>query len=80
MISGEKGAVPDEFQAAYVSDPENRRLVIVAATIAAIGRSVLPILIFKMAYHLRKYFDNDIDTVILWPLSKSSFTSRKKAV
>ncbi|KAI0992429.1 hypothetical protein K3495_g15756, partial [Podosphaera aphanis] len=75
VVAGEKVLVPEDSEAAYVSDPDNRELVTVVATIGATGRLVPPIIIFKGAYHLRNNFDNDMDPDILWARSESGFTN-----
>ena len=75
VVSGGKVLVPDDCQAAYVSDPDNRVFVTVVATIGATGRSVPPMIIFKGAHHLRKYFDNDMEKDVLWARSESGFSN-----
>ncbi|KAI1000804.1 hypothetical protein K3495_g7394 [Podosphaera aphanis] len=75
VVAGEKVLVPEGSKSAYESDPDNRELVMVVATIGATGRLVPPMIIFKGAYHLRNNFDNDMDPDILWARSESGFTN-----
>ena len=57
--------VPIGYKAVYVDNPTNRELVTSIEYISIGGYYVPPIIIFKGAYHLRKYFKNDIDSYIL---------------
>ncbi|KAI0993422.1 hypothetical protein K3495_g14762 [Podosphaera aphanis] len=75
VVAGEKVLLPEDSEAACVSDPDNRELVTVVATIGAAGRLVSPMIIFKGAYHLRNNFDNNMDPDILWARSESGFTN-----
>ena len=61
----------------YVNDPANRELVTSTECISTGGFHVPPMITFKGAYHLRKYFKNDIDGNILWTRSDSGFTNDK---
>jgi hypothetical protein len=67
--------VPADCEAAFITDPENRELVTVVATINWGGRRVPPMIIFKGAYHLRKYFDNDMDPNTYWARSESGYSN-----
>ncbi|KAI0995404.1 hypothetical protein K3495_g12775 [Podosphaera aphanis] len=75
IVAGERVFVAEDSEAAYLSDPDNRELVTVVATIEATGRLVPPMIIFKSAYHLRNNFDNDMDPDIFWARSESGFTN-----
>lgn len=66
VACGDKVIVPKDCEAAYISDPENRELVTVVATINWGGRKIPPMIIFKGAYHLRKHFDNTMDPDTYW--------------
>ena len=49
--------VPTGISMVYVDDPDNKELVTVTVCISTGGYAVPPMIIFKGAYHLRKYFD-----------------------
>jgi hypothetical protein len=69
--------VPVDCTVAYIDDPANRELVISTECISAGGFHVPPMIMFKGAYHLRKYFKNDTDGDILWSRSESGFVNNK---
>ena len=48
----------------YVADPDNKELITSVKTVNYAGKKVPPMIIFSGAYHLRKHFDNDIDSDI----------------
>ena len=77
MVAGSLVIVPTGCEATYVDDPENRELVTSTECISAGGYHVPPMITFKGAYHLRKYFKNDTDDNILWTRSESGFTNDK---
>ena len=77
VVSGSIVIVPIGCEAVYVDDPANRELVTSTECISAGGHHVPPMIIFKGAYHLRKYFKNDMDGRILWARSESGFTNDK---
>lgn len=62
-----------DCEAAFISDLENRELVTVVATINWGGKKILPMIIFKGAYHLRKDFDNTMDPNTYWARSEIAF-------
>jgi hypothetical protein len=76
MLS-KKAVLPAGVDAVYVDDPDNKELVTSTERIGASGYHVPAMLIFKGAYHLRKYFDNDIDGNTLFARSDSGFTNDK---
>ena len=55
--------------------PDNKELVTCVEYFSTIGYHVLPMLIFKGAYYLRKYFDNDIDGNTLFARSETGYTN-----
>lgn len=57
--------IPTDEVAAFISDPDNRKLVTVVATINYGCKKIPPMIVIKGAYNLRKYFDNDMDGDIL---------------
>ena len=65
MVNGSLVIVPTDCKVVYVDNPENRELVISTECISAGGYHVPPMITFKGAYHLRKYFKNDSDGNIL---------------
>jgi hypothetical protein len=69
--------VPASIQQVYIDDPDNRELVTAVEYISAGGYHVPAIVIFKRAYHLRKYFDNNMSDDTLFACSDSSFTNNK---
>jgi hypothetical protein len=77
VVSGLLVIVPLDCETVYVDDPANRELVTSTECISASGHHVPPMIIFKGAYHLRKYFKNDIDGRVLWARSDTGFTNDK---
>jgi DDE superfamily endonuclease len=77
VVSGSFVIVPIGCEAVYVDDPANRELVTSTECISAGGHHVPPMIIFKGAYHLRKYFKNDMNGGILWARSDTGFTNDK---
>ena len=69
--------IPANVTRVYVNDPDNKELVTAVECISAGGYHVLVMLIFKGAYHLRKYFENDIDDNVLFARSDTGFTNDK---
>jgi hypothetical protein len=63
--------------AVFVDDLNNKEIITSIECISATGYRVPPVLIFKGAYHLRKFFDNDLDGDILFARSDTGFTSDK---
>jgi hypothetical protein len=64
----------------YVDDPNNKELVTLTECISTSRYHVPTMLIFKGAYHLRKYFDNNINSDTLFARSNSSFTNNKLTI
>jgi hypothetical protein len=58
IIAGALTIVPADCDTAYTDDPANRELLTVTECISAGGYHVPPMVIFKGAYQLRKYFKN----------------------
>ena len=58
--------VPTNIERVYVNDPDNKELIMVVECISAGGYHVPAMVIFKGAYHLCKYFKNDMDDDILF--------------
>src|SRR6266487_3003885 len=77
MVNGSLVVVPAGYTVAYVDDLENRELVTSTECISAGGYHVLPMITFKGAYHLRKYFTNEMDGNILFSRSESGFVNDK---
>jgi hypothetical protein len=77
VVAGSVIIVPANCSAAYVDDPANRELVTSTECISAGGFHVPPMITFKGAYHLRKYFKNDMDGNILFSRSDSGFVNDK---
>jgi hypothetical protein len=77
MIAGSLVIVPADCTAVYIDDPANRELVTSTECISAGGFHIPPMITFKGAYHLRKYFKNDMDGDILWSRSDSGFVNDK---
>jgi hypothetical protein len=77
MVNGSLVIVPTECEVVYVDNPENRELITSIECISTGGYHVPPMITFKGAYHLRKYFKNDSDGNILWTQSDSGFVNDK---
>ena len=75
LAAGNRVIVPQGLERIFVNDPDNRELVTCVECFSATGYHVPPMLIFKGAYHLRKYFENDIDGDTLFARSESGFTN-----
>ena len=69
--------VSTNIERVYVNDPDNKELITVVECISAGGYHVLAMVIFKGTYHLRKYFENDMDDDILFARSDTGFTNDK---
>lgn len=80
VTSGEKVIVPRDTTVAYTTDPENRELITSVETINYGGRKIPPMIIFSGAYHLRRYFDNNLDEDILFARSESGYSNDKLGV
>jgi hypothetical protein len=72
---GDKVLIPTDAEAAFIDDPENRELVTVVATLNYGGKKIPPMIIYKGAYHLRKYFVPTMDGDTLYASSESGFTN-----
>ncbi|KIM94488.1 hypothetical protein OIDMADRAFT_75280, partial [Oidiodendron maius Zn] len=77
VSSGEMVLVPKDILAVYTADPENKELITSVETINYGGRKVPPIIIFAGAYHLRRYFKNNLDGDILFARSSSGYSNDK---
>ena len=51
---------------AYHSDPDNRELIMIVITLNYNRQKISSMIIFAGAYHLRKYFRNNMDGDILF--------------
>jgi len=65
IVSGSLVVVLADCKEVFVDDPYNRELVIITKYISVGGYYLPPMIIYKGAYYLRKYFKNDIDGDIL---------------
>jgi len=77
VVCKEVVIVLKDCNAVYSADPDNKELVTVVATINYSSTKVLAMIIFKGAYHLRKHFDNDIDSNTLFAQSLTGFFNNK---
>jgi hypothetical protein len=77
VLSGDKVIVPADCTVAYHSDPDNRELVTAVVTFNYGKKKIPPMLIFADAYHLRKYFQNDINGDTLFARSATGFSNDK---
>ena len=59
----------------FVNNPDNKELVTCIKCFSTTGYYVLQMLIFKGAYYLRKYFDNDIDGNTLFVRLETGYTN-----
>jgi DDE superfamily endonuclease/Tc5 transposase DNA-binding domain len=80
VLSGEQVIVPADCIAVYTADPENKELITSVETINYGGRKVPPMIIFAGAYHLRRYFKNDLDGDILFTRSSSGYSNDKLGI
>jgi DDE superfamily endonuclease len=69
--------VPIDCTVVYQADPANRELVTTVETLNYGGKKVPSMIIFASAYHLRKHFDNDIDSDILFARSLTGYSNDK---
>ena len=69
--------MPKGSENIYVDDPENRELVTSTECFSAVGYHVPSMLTFKGAYHLRKYFENDLNGDTYFTRSESGFVNDK---
>jgi DDE superfamily endonuclease len=77
VINGEYVIVPTDCDVVYQADPANREIVTSVETLNYRGQKVPLMIIFLGAYHLRKHFDNDMDSDILFARSQSGFSNNK---
>ena len=77
MVAGSLVIVLTGYEATYVDNLKNRELVTSTECISAGDYHVSPMITFKGAYYLRKYFKNDADGNIFWTRSESGFTNDK---
>ncbi len=74
MISGGFVVVPANTNVVFVDDPANREIV-TSTECFSIAYHVSAMITFKGAYHLQKYFENDIDGNTLFLRSESGFVN-----
>jgi hypothetical protein len=77
VTSSEKVLVPRDTAIVYTADPENKELITSVETLNWGGRLVPPMIIFSGAYHLRRYFKNNLDGDILFARSESGYSNDK---
>ena len=75
ITAGSRVIIPETERHAFVNDPDNQGLVTSVKCFSATGYHVPPMLIFKDAYHLQKYFENDINSNTLFARSEMGFTN-----
>ena len=75
MIFGDKVLISMDTEAAFINDPENRELVTVIATFNYSSKKIPPMIIYKGAYHLQKYFVPTMDSNILYAHPEFGFTN-----
>jgi hypothetical protein len=61
----------------YQADLANRELVTTIETLNYSRKKVLSIIIFSSVYHLRKHFDNDINSDILFARSALRYSNNE---
>jgi hypothetical protein len=66
-----------DYTVVYQADLANRELVTTVETLNYRGKKVLSMIIFVSAYYLRKHFDNDIDSNILFAYSSTGYSNDK---
>jgi hypothetical protein len=69
--------VPRDCNVVYIDDLDNRELVTLIECISASGYHVPLMITFKGAFHLRKYFDNDLNGDVLWTRSLTGFVNNR---
>ena len=67
--------VPIDCHAAYQPDPDSRELITSTENLNYGGQKTPSVIIFKEAYHLRKYFETDMDSDTLFALSSTGFSN-----
>jgi len=77
VTSGGLVCVPAGVDQVYVDDPDNKELVTSTECISASGYHLPAMITFKGAYHLRKYFENDMDGDTFWTRSDTGFVNDK---
>jgi DDE superfamily endonuclease len=77
ISAGTTVVVPKGATTAFVDDPGQRELVTATECCSATGYHVPVMLIFKGAYHLRKYVKNDLSGDTFFGRSESGFTNDK---
>jgi hypothetical protein len=77
VTTGEYIIVPTDCKAVYQADPGNRELVMSVETLNYSSKKVLSIIIFQGIYYLRKHFDNNIDSNILFAQSSTGYSNNK---
>lgn len=77
VTSGENVLVPVDITAAHAADPDNKELITSVETINPAGKKVPPMVIFAGAYHLRRYFKNNMDGDIYYTRSATGYSNDK---
>jgi hypothetical protein len=61
------------IKAIYLADPNNRELLTIIETISARGKAIIPFLILKGEILLEKYFNNDLNTELVFAISPTGY-------
>ena len=77
IVNGSFVVTPADAIASYVDDPEERELITSTECISGGSYHIPCMLTFKGAWHLRKYFKNQVDGDTLFSRSDSSFVNDK---
>jgi hypothetical protein len=60
-------------KAIYLADPDNRELLTVIETVSAGGKAIILFLILKGKILLEEYFNNDLNTEIVFATSSTGY-------
>jgi hypothetical protein len=77
VTAGKIVIVSTNVEHVYINDLDNKELITAVECISAGGYHVPVMVIFKEAYHLCKYFENNMDDNILFARSDTGFTNNK---
>jgi hypothetical protein len=80
VVTGDQVFVSLDCETIYNTDPDNRELVTVVATINYGSIKVPTMIIFKDEYHLRGHFKNELDDGVLFARSTTGFINRHLAM
>ena len=75
ILARNRVIVPQGLKRIFVNDLDNKELVTCVECFSATSYYIPLMLIFKGAYYLQKYFDNNIDGDTLFAQLESSFTN-----